>query len=88
MARMALLEGTGEGIRKNMTTVLYCLKESDVSIRLRALDLLYAMAHPSNAMEIVKELLQHLVIAPFAIKDEMVLKLAILAERFRPSLRW
>lgn len=36
----------------------------------------------------VRELLSYLAIADWAIKDEMVLKLAILAERFAPDMRW
>ena len=33
-------------------------------------------------------MLSHLALADFAIRDEMVLKIAILAERFAPDLRW
>jgi len=36
----------------------------------------------------VQELLLYLAIADFTIKDEMVLKTAILAERFAPNMRW
>jgi AP-2 complex subunit alpha len=94
-------------------TIMFSLKDADISIRRRALDLLFAMCDRSIAESVVKELLQvrlgiaiacagllcefnflffvdlqYLVIADFAIKDEMVLKLAILAERFSPNLRW
>lgn len=84
------------------------LKDADISLRRRALDLLYAICHQSNAevrallsfrllccvatgmrvQEIVKELLTYLITAEFAIKDEMVLKTAILAERYAPNLQW
>jgi AP-2 complex subunit alpha len=40
------------------------------------------------SQEIVRELLTYLVTAEFAIKDEMVLKTAILAERYAPNLQW
>ena len=36
----------------------------------------------------MQELLLYLAIADFTIKDEMVLKTAILAERFAPNMRW
>ena len=67
---------------------MFSLKDADISIRRRALDLLFAMCDSSIAESVVKELLAYLAIADFAIKDEMVLKLAILAERFAPDLRW
>jgi AP-2 complex subunit alpha len=88
MARLTALEGTGEAIRKQQPTIMFSLKDSDISIRRRALDLLFAMCDRSIAESVVKELLQYLSAAEYAIKDEMVLKLAILAERFAPDLRW
>jgi len=88
MARLAHLEGTGDAIRKHQEVVLGCLKEPDVSIRLRALDLIFAMCDSSNAMAIVEQLLVHVVTADFRIKQEMMLKLAILAERHAPNLNW
>lgn len=88
MARLVGLEGTGDAIRKQQSTIMFSLKDADISIRRRALDLLFAMCDRSIAESVVKELLQYLAIAEYAIKDEMVLKLAILAERFAPDLRW
>lgn len=88
MARLSVLEGTGEAIRKQQATIMYSLKDADISIRRRALDLLFAMCDKSIAQSLVKELLSYLAIADYAIKDEMVLKLAILAERFAPDMRW
>ena len=88
MAQMTKLEGCGEAIRGQQATIMFSLKDADISIRRRALDLLFAMCDRSVAESVVKELLSYLAIADFAIKDEMVLKLAILAERFAPDLRW
>lgn len=88
MARLAALDGTGAAIRKHQEVVLACLKETDVSIRLRALDLIFAMCDTSNAMPIVEALLLHVVTADYRIKQEMMLKLAILAERHAPTLNW
>ena len=88
MALMTKLEGVGDDIRKQQATIMFSLKDADISIRRRALDLLFAMCDRSIAESVVKELLSYLAIADFAIRDEMVLKLAILAERFAPDLRW
>ena len=39
---------------------MQCLDDSDDSIRLRALDLLYGMVSKKNLMEIVKKLMAHM----------------------------
>ena len=43
-----------------------------MSVRQRAVDLLYAMCDKSNAEEIVAEMLKYLKTADYAIREEMV----------------
>ncbi|CAM9880160.1 unnamed protein product, partial [Phaeothamnion confervicola] len=82
MSRLARLEGNG-GIKKHQATVMKSLKDADVSLRRRrALDLLFVMTDRSNATEIVENLMEHLVTSDEAVREEMVLKTAILAEKF------
>lgn len=88
MAKLAQLEGTAESIKKHQATVLVSLKDSDISVRRRALDLLFVMCDTDNAERIVDELVAHLVLADAAIREEMVLKIAILAEKYATDLRW
>jgi AP-2 complex subunit alpha len=88
MAKLAQLEGSGESIKKHQATVLVSLKDSDISVRRRALDLLFVMCDTDNAERIVDELVAHLVLADAAIREEMVLKIAILAEKYATDLRW
>lgn len=62
---------------------------SCLPLRARATpSLLPLCAGLSLLLQVVRELLSYLAIADWAIKDEMVLKLAILAERFAPDMRW
>eukprot|EP00198_Chlamydomonas_reinhardtii_P001583 XP_001690919.1 alpha-adaptin [Chlamydomonas reinhardtii] len=77
-----------EGVRHHQATVMASLKDPDVSIRRRALDLLFAMCDAASAPEVVGELLKHLVVADFGVREELVLKIAILAEKFAPSMQW
>ena len=88
MSRLTQLDGTGDAIRKMQGTVFFSLKDADISLRRRALDLLFCMCNRDVAASIVKEMLAALSLADWQIKDEMVLKTAILAERFAPDLRW
>lgn len=52
-----------------------------MSIRRRALDLLFIMCTPDSSAEIVEELLGYLTLADFSMREELVLKTAVLAER-------
>jgi AP-2 complex subunit alpha len=88
MAKLAQIEGSGEGVKKHQATVLVSLKDADISVRRRALDLLFVMCDSDNAERIVDELVAHLVLADAAIREEMVLKIAILAEKYATDLRW
>lgn len=88
MAKLAQLEGSAESIKKHQATVLVSLKDADISVRRRALDLLFVMCDTDNAERIVDELVAHLVLADVAIREEMVLKIAILAEKYATDLRW
>lgn len=49
MAKLAQLEGTAESIKKHQATVLVSLKDADISVRRRALDLLFVMCDTDNA---------------------------------------
>ncbi|ETV96757.1 hypothetical protein H310_10065 [Aphanomyces invadans] len=88
MNRLVRLEGASEAIRQHKATVIFSLKDADNSVRRRALDLLFAMCDHSNALEIVGELVTYLAVADSTIRDEIVLKAAILAERYAKDLRW
>lgn len=59
-----------------------------MSVRKRALDLLFSTCDGTNSVEIVGELLNYLVVADFSMREELTLKIAILAERFAPDVKW
>jgi AP-2 complex subunit alpha len=87
MARLAQLEGN-EAIKKHEATVLNNLKDADISVRRRALDLLFVMCDKNNTENIVKELVTYLETADAGIREEMVLKIAIVAEKYAEDLEW
>ena len=67
--------------RRHQKSIMLALKDADVSIRRRAMDLLFTMCSPLNVKEVVAELLNYLEVADFSMREELVLKTAILAER-------
>lgn len=88
MAHLAARSDSLAVVKKHQDTVIYSLKDRDISIRRRALDLLYSMCDGSNAKIIVGELLKYLSVADYTLREEMVLKIAILTEKFATEYEW
>uniref|UniRef100_A0A1J3GCH1 AP-2 complex subunit alpha n=1 Tax=Noccaea caerulescens TaxID=107243 RepID=A0A1J3GCH1_NOCCA len=88
MTRILMVTDVQDIIKKHQSQIITSLKDPDISIRRRALDLLYGMCDVSNAKDIVEELLQYLSTAEFSMREELSLKAAILAEKFAPDLSW
>jgi AP-2 complex subunit alpha len=88
MTKLAKLGDVGHLIAEHQARILFTLKDGDISIRRRALDLVFAMCSSKNAESLVDELLNYLVRAEPDIRAEMILKIAVLAERFQTNLRW
>ncbi|KAG5355227.1 AP-2 complex subunit alpha [Yarrowia sp. E02] len=75
-------------VKKFLVTVLGNLKDKDISIRRKSLDVLYCVCDSSNVKTIVAELLKYLVTADFAIREEMVIKIAVLVEKYATEYKW
>ncbi|XP_075392314.1 AP-2 complex subunit alpha-1 [Tenrec ecaudatus] len=89
MCTLASSEFSHEAVKTHIDTVINALKtERDVSVRQRAADLLYAMCDRSNSKQIVSEMLRYLETADYAIREEIVLKVAILAEKYAVDYSW
>ncbi|XP_053709651.1 AP-2 complex subunit alpha-2 isoform X2 [Synchiropus splendidus] len=89
MCTLASSEFSHEAVKTHIETVINALKtERDVSVRQRAVDLLYAMCDRSNAKQIVAEMLSYLENADYSIREEIVLKVAILAEKYAVDYTW
>ncbi|KJE94764.1 adaptin [Capsaspora owczarzaki ATCC 30864] len=89
MSSLATLSFTHEAIKRHQETVVNALtQEKDISVRRRALDLLYNLCGKSNVRVIVRELLQYLQVADYEIREEMVLKIAVLAELHADDYSW
>ncbi|XP_051885515.1 AP-2 complex subunit alpha-2-like [Pristis pectinata] len=86
---LASSEFSHEAVKMHIETVINALKtERDISVRQRAMDLLYGMCDWSNAQQIVAEMLNYLENADYSIREEIVLKVAILAEKYAVDYTW
>ncbi|PGH13565.1 hypothetical protein AJ79_03558 [Helicocarpus griseus UAMH5409] len=88
MTHFAARAETLDPIKKHQNIILGSLRDRDISVRRKGLDLLYSMCDTSNARPIVNELLRYLQTADYSIREEMVLKVAILTEKYATDAQW
>lgn len=88
MTSILVLPGSGDVMKEQFKKILESLDDIDTSMRRRGLDLLYLMCNSNNVGEIIEELLNYSEKTDMSIKEELALKIAILAEKFAPDLTW
>ncbi|SCZ92468.1 BZ3500_MvSof-1268-A1-R1_Chr5-2g07886 [Microbotryum saponariae] len=88
MTHLAARSDSLDAIKVHQNVIIQSLRDKDISVRRRGLDLLYSMCDTSNSKVIVSELLKYLPIADYTLREEMVLKIAILTEKFAVEYEW
>jgi AP-1 complex subunit gamma-1 len=75
-------------LQRHRSTVLDCLRDPDISIRRRALDLSFYLITPSNIRILTRELLSYLEVAENDSKASIASRICEHAGRYRPNKRW
>lgn len=75
-------------VQRHRNTILECLRDPDISIRRRALDLSFTLINESNVRVLIRELLAFLEVADNEFKPVMTTQIGIAADRFSPNKRW
>ena len=75
-------------VQRHRTTIVECLKDGDISIRQRALELIYQLVNEQNVVFLTAELLNYLIIANSEHKASLVSKIMQLVEKYSPSKKW
>ena len=75
-------------VQRHRNTILECLRDPDISIRRRALDLSFTLINESNIRVLIRELLAFLEVADNEFKPVMTSQIGIAADRFAPNKRW
>jgi AP-1 complex subunit gamma-1 len=75
-------------VQRHRNTILDCLRDPDISIRRRALDLSFTLINESNVRVLIRELLAFLEVADNEFKPIMTSQIGIAADRFAPNKRW
>ncbi|TKY90889.1 hypothetical protein EX895_000887 [Sporisorium graminicola] len=75
-------------VQRHRNIILDCLRDGDISIRRRALELSYALINESNVRVLTRELLSFLEVADSEFKLGMTTQICLAAEKFAPNKRW
>ncbi|XP_058453216.1 AP-1 complex subunit gamma-1 isoform X2 [Malaya genurostris] len=75
-------------VQRHRSTILECLKDPDVSIRRRAMELSFALINSQNIRAMSKELLIFLEKADAEFKAQCSSRMVHVAERYATSIRW
>lgn len=75
-------------VQRHRNTILECLRDPDISIRRRALDLSFTLINEANVRVLIRELLAFLEVADNEFKPIMTSQIGVAADRFAPSKRW
>ncbi|CAH8659287.1 unnamed protein product [Schistosoma rodhaini] len=77
-----------KAVQRHRLTILDCLKDPDVSIQRRAIDLCFALTNHTNVCSMAKELLLYLQSCDNEFKGDVCSNISIAAEKYAPNKRW
>ncbi|EPS44310.1 hypothetical protein H072_1706 [Dactylellina haptotyla CBS 200.50] len=75
-------------VQRHRNTILDCLRDPDISIRRRALDLSFTLINETNIRVLVRELLAFLEVANNEFKPAMTTQICLAADKYAPNKRW
>ncbi|CAI7821746.1 unnamed protein product [Closterium sp. NIES-53] len=74
-----------QAVQRHRNTIVECVKDSDISIRRRALELVCALVNEGNLKALTRELLDYLRAADSEFKPDLTSKICALVQRYAPS---
>ncbi|OMO89901.1 hypothetical protein COLO4_19524 [Corchorus olitorius] len=77
-----------QAVQRHRATILECVKDSDASIRKRALELVYLLVNETNVKPLTKELIDYLEVSDQDFKGDLTAKICSIVERFSPEKIW
>ncbi|XP_021726976.1 AP-1 complex subunit gamma-2-like isoform X1 [Chenopodium quinoa] len=77
-----------QAVQRHRATILECVKDSDASIRKRALELVYLLVNESNVKPLTKELIDYLEVSDLEFKEDLTDRVCSIVDKFSPDKIW
>ncbi|XP_020110400.1 AP-1 complex subunit gamma-2 [Ananas comosus] len=77
-----------QAVQRHRTTILECVKDSDASIRKRALELVFLLVNDGNVKPLAKELIDYLEVSDQEFKGDLTAKICSIVEKFSQEKLW
>ncbi|RKP15965.1 Clathrin/coatomer adaptor, adaptin-like protein, partial [Rozella allomycis CSF55] len=75
-------------VQRHRNIIIECLRDADISIKRRALELAFALINENTIRVLARELLLFLEVADNEFKASMVSKICQSADKYSPNTRW
>jgi AP-1 complex subunit gamma-1 len=86
LAKVAPIDATS--VQRHRNTIVDCLRDTDISIRRRALDLIALLCTDQNVRVLAKEMLNYLSVSDPEFEPDLTEKLCGLVAKWAPSRKW
>ncbi|KAF5741055.1 AP-1 complex subunit gamma-2-like isoform X2 [Tripterygium wilfordii] len=77
-----------QAVQRHRATIVECVKDSDASIRKRALELVHLLVNESNVKPLTKELIEYLEVSDQDFKGDLTAKICSIVEKFSQEKNW
>jgi AP-1 complex subunit gamma-1 len=77
-----------KAVQRHRSTVLECLRDPDITIRKRALEVAYSLVNAENVKSLTKELIAYLVSADADFRSDLASRICLCIDKFAPDKRW
>ncbi|BAT99552.1 hypothetical protein VIGAN_10100400 [Vigna angularis var. angularis] len=85
---MKAVTADGQAVQRHRATILECVKDSDASIRKRALELVYVLVNDTNVKPLAKELIDYLEVSDQDFRADLTAKICSIVAKFSPEKIW
>lgn len=75
-------------VGRHKNTIIECLKDPDISIRKRAMELIFALVDHENIRTLAREMLNYLVTSKEEKRDELCDRITVVVEKYAPDAQW
>ncbi|KAG5062046.1 hypothetical protein JHK85_003229 [Glycine max] len=85
---MKAVTADAQAVQRHRATIIECVKDSDASIRKRALELVYVLVNETNVKPLAKELIDYLEVSDLDFREDLTAKICSIVAKYSPEKIW